>query len=311
MKTRKHYIDYFDSLITKHYTNKNKDVPNRTVVNNILRDFLDYVGWKNHICKDTQNAHSHSSGSLLQWFKGSRLLSSVIAVNNVKKFMYPIYIETNVSNTSVVTFNIINDVKRTYLEEWFSKGSKEKFASEFSREFNKNMNMLFKHSRRLFFHGDDRTINVNVKDWVTAKFIPSSQNGPSELSIVVCAPREIYQKLPYMKPCEANKHNKTIRSLTYNLRTLLSKMDVVESFDDNTNYGLSLFETKVVIKLKDPNKFKPTPKTNHKNDAMKEEREYLNTRLIEVEKQIEEHTKVLKALTAKANGLRNAIEVLK
>jgi hypothetical protein len=88
-------------------------------------------------------------------------------------------------------------------------------------------------------------------------------------------------------------------------------MDVVESFDDNTNYGLSLFETKVVIKLKDPNKFKPTPKPNHGNDTMKEEREYLSTRLIEVEKQIEEHTKVLKDLTAKANGLRNAIEVLK
>ncbi|MFP9166762.1 hypothetical protein ACLI1Y_15445, partial [Enterococcus faecalis] len=140
---------------------------------------------------------------------------------------------------------------------------------------------------------------------------PSSQNGPFELLIIVCAPHEIYKNLPYMKPCEANKHNKTIRSLTYNLRTLLSKMDVVESFDDNTNYGLSLFETKVVIKLKDPNKFKPTPKPNHGNDTMKEEREYLSTRLIEVEKQIEEHTKVLKDLTAKANGLRNAIEVLK
>ncbi|QIN97760.1 hypothetical protein PhiZZ30_089 [Serratia phage PhiZZ30] len=308
MKTRKHYIDYFDSLITKH---RNYQIGHRAVINNILRDFLDYIGWENHICKDTQNAYSHSLGSLLEWFKRSRLLSSVIAVNNVKKFMYPSYIKTNVSNASVVTFNIINDVKRTYLEEWFSKNSKEKFASEFSHEFNNNVNMLFKHSRRLFCHGDDRTINVNVKDWVTAKFIPSSQNGPFELSIIVCAPHEIYKNLPYMKPCEANKHNKTIRSLTYNLRTLLSKMDVVESFDDNTNYGLSLFETKVVIKLKDPNKFKPTPKPNHGNDTMKEEREYLSARLIEVEKQIEEHTKVIKALTAKANGLRDAIEVLK
>nr|CAJ1093023.1 Thioredoxin, phage-associated [Escherichia phage vB_Eco_QOTSP] len=308
MKTRKHYIDYFDSLITKH---RDYQIGHRAVINNILRDFLDYTGQENHICKDTQNAYSQSLGSLLEWFKRSRVLSSTVARENIKKFMYPSYIETNVSNASVVTFNIINDVKRTYLEEWFSKNSKEKFTSEFSREFNNNVNMLFKHSRRLFCHGDDRTINVNVKDWVTAKFIPSSQNKSSELSVIICAPHEIYKNLPYMKPREANKHNETIRSLTYNLRMLLSKMDVVESFDDNTNYGLSLFETKVVIKLKDPSEFKPTSKPNHGNDTMKEEREYLNTRLIEVEAQIAEHTKLLKALNAKANGLRNAIEVLK
>ncbi|URY11703.1 thioredoxin [Shigella phage ESh18] len=82
MKTRKHYIDYFDSLITKH---RNYQIGHRAVINNILRDFLDYIGWENHICKDTQNAYSHSLGSLLEWFKRSRLLSSVIAVNNVKK----------------------------------------------------------------------------------------------------------------------------------------------------------------------------------------------------------------------------------
>ena len=81
MKTRKHYIDYFDSLITKH---RNYQIGHRAVINNILRDFLDYIGWENHICKDTQNAYSHSLGSLLEWFKRSRLLSSVIAVNNVK-----------------------------------------------------------------------------------------------------------------------------------------------------------------------------------------------------------------------------------
>ena len=49
MKTRKHYIDYFDSLITKH---RNYQIGHRAVINNILRDFLQYVGQENHICKD-------------------------------------------------------------------------------------------------------------------------------------------------------------------------------------------------------------------------------------------------------------------
>lgn len=63
MKTRKHYIDYFDSLITKH---RNYQIGHRAVINNILRDFLQYVGQENHICKDTQNAYSHSLGNLLE-----------------------------------------------------------------------------------------------------------------------------------------------------------------------------------------------------------------------------------------------------
>lgn len=37
MKTRKHYIDYFDSLITKH---RNYQIGHRAVINNILRDFF-------------------------------------------------------------------------------------------------------------------------------------------------------------------------------------------------------------------------------------------------------------------------------
>ena len=38
----------------------------------------------NRICKDTQNAYSHSLGNLLEWFKRSRMLSSTVARDNIE-----------------------------------------------------------------------------------------------------------------------------------------------------------------------------------------------------------------------------------
>lgn len=225
--------------------------------------------------------------------------------------MYLSYIEINVLNDNVVIFNIINDVKRIYLEEWFFKDSKEKFVSEFLYEFNNNVNMFFKYFCRLFCYGDDCIINVNVKDWVMVKFILLLQNGLFELLIIVCVLYEIYKNFLYMKLCEVNKYNKMICFLIYNFCMLLFKMDVVEFFDDNMNYGFLLFEIKVVIKLKDFNKFKFMLKFNYGNDIMKEECEYFSICLIEVEKQIEEYIKVFKDLIVKVNGLCNVIEVLK
>lgn len=308
MKTRKHYIDYFDSLITKH---RNYQIGHRAVVNNILRDFLQYVGQENHICKDTQNAYSHSLGNLLEWFKRSRMLSSTVAHENIKNFMKPSFIKSETSITDLVEFTIINDVKKTHLADWLSTIPETKFADKFACEFNNQVNMLFKHSRKLFTGGDDRTNKVHVKDWVTAVFKPTG-NGNASLSIDIQVPYYYSRNLGTMKAEEINKRNKTVRSLSYKLRMMLQTMDVVEMFDEIEDNGSMLFSSRIKIKLKNPNVFKPIkePKAE-KVDNLSEEREYLNVRLAEVEKQIEEHTKVLKALTAKANGLRNAIEVLK
>lgn len=308
MKTRKHYIDYFNSLITKH---RNYQIGHRAVVNNILRDFLQYVGQENHICKDTQNAYSHSLGNLLEWFKRSRMLSSTVAHENIKNFMKPSFIKSETSITDLVEFTIINDVKKTHLADWLSTIPETKFADKFACEFNNQVNMLFKHSRKLFTGGDDRTNKVHVKDWVTAVFKPTG-NGNASLSIDIQVPYYYSRNLGTMKAEEINKRNKTVRSLSYKLRMMLQTMDVVEMFDEIEDNGSMLFSSRIKIKLKNPNVFKPIkePKAE-KVDNLSEEREYLNVRLAEVEKQIEEHTKVLKALTAKANGLRNAIEVLK
>ena len=308
MKTRKHYIDYFNSLITKH---RNYQIGHRAVVNNILRDFLQYVGQENHICKDTQNAYSHSLGNLLEWFKRSRMLSSTVAHENIKNFMKPSFIKSETSITDLVEFTIVNDVKKTHLADWLSTIPETKFADKFACEFNNQVNMLFKHSRKLFTGGDDRTNKVHVKDWVTAVFKPTG-NGNASLSIDIQVPYYYSRNLGTMKAEEINKRNKTVRSLSYKLRMMLQTMDVVEMFDETEDNGSMLFSSRIKIKLKNPNVFKPIkePKAE-KVDNLSEEREYLNARLAEVEKQIEEHTKVLKALTAKANGLRNAIEVLK
>lgn len=308
MKTRKHYIDYFDSLITKH---RNYQIGHRAIINNILRDFLQYVGQENHICKDTQNAYSHSLGNLLEWFKRSRMLSSTVAHENIKNFMKPSFIKSETSITDLVEFTIVNDVKKTHLADWLSTIPETKFADKFACEFNNQVNMLFKHSRKLFTGGDDRTNKVHVKDWVTAVFKPTG-NGNASLSIDIQVPYYYSRNLGTMKAEEINKRNKTVRSLSYKLRMMLQTMDVVEMFDETEDNGSMLFSSRIKIKLKNPNVFKPIkePKAE-KVDNLSEEREYLNVRLAEVEKQIEEHTKVLKALTAKANGLRNAIEVLK
>lgn len=309
MKTRKHYIDYFDSLITKH---RNYQIGHRAVINNILRDFLQYVGQENHICKDTQNAYSHSLGNLLQWFKRSRLLSSTVARDNIKNFMKPSFIKSVTSKTDLVEFTIINDVKKTHLADWLSTIPETKFADKFACEFNNQVNMLFKHSRKLFTGGDDRTNKVHVKDWVTAVFKPTG-NGNASLSIDIQVPYYYSRNLGTMTAREINKHNKTIRSLSYKLCTMVEMMDVVEMYDETEDNGSMLYSSRILIKLKNPNTYKPVVKEPkvEKIDNLSEEREYLNTRLIEVEKQIEEHTKLLKALNAKANGLRNAIEVLK
>lgn len=139
MKTRKHYIDYFDSLITKH---RNYQIGHRAVINNILRDFLQYVGQENHICKDTQNAYSHSLGNLLQWFKRSRMLSSTVARDNIKNFMKPSFIKSETSITDLVEFTIVNDVKKTHLANWLSTIPETKFADKFACQFNDQVNML-------------------------------------------------------------------------------------------------------------------------------------------------------------------------
>lgn len=309
MKTRKHYIDYFDSLITKH---RNYQIGHRAVVNNILRDFLQYVGQENHICKDTQNAYSHSLGNLLEWFKRSRMLSSTVAHENIKNFMKPSFIKSVTSKTDLVEFTIVNDVKKTHLADWLSTIPETKFADKFACQFNDQVNMLFKHSRKLFTGGDDRTNKVHVKDWVTAVFKPTG-NGNASLSIDIQVPYYYSRNLGIMTAKEINKHNKTIRSLSYKLRMMLKIMDVVEMYDETEDNGSMLYSSRILIKLKNPNTYKPAAKEPkvEKVDNLSEEREYLNARLIEVEAQIAEHTKLLKALNAKANGLRNAIEVLK
>lgn len=307
--TRKHYIDYFNSLITKH---RNYQIGHRAVINNILRDFLQYVGQENHICKDTQNAYSHSLGNLLQWFKRSRLLSSTVASDNIKNFMKPSFIKSVTSKTDLVEFTIVNDVKNTHLADWLSTIPETKFADKFACEFNNQVNMLFKHSRKLFTGGDGRTNKVHVKDWVTAVFKPTG-NGNASLSIDIQVPYYYSRNLGTMKAEEINKRNKTIRSLSYKLRMMLKIMDVVEMYDETEDNGSMLYSSRILIKLKNPNTYKPVVKEPkvEKVDSLSEEREYLNARLIEVEAQIAEHTKLLKALNAKANGLRNAIEVLK
>lgn len=309
MKTRKHYIDYFDSLITKH---RNYQIGHRAVINNILRDFLDYIGWENHICKDTQNAYSHSLGSLLEWFKRSRLLSSVIARDNIKNFMKPSFIKSETSITDLVEFTIINDVKKTHLADWLSTIPETKFADKFACEFNNQVNMLFKHSRKLFTGGDGRTNKVHVKDWVTAVFKPTG-NGNASLSIDIQVPYYYSRNLGTMKAEEINKRNKTVSSLSYKLRMILQTMDVVEMFSETEDNGSMLYSSRIQIKLKNPNEYKPKPIKEtkaEKVDNLREEREYLKSRLKEVEAQIAEQTKSLKTLNAKADGLRNAIEVL-
>lgn len=309
MKTRKHYIDYFDSLITKH---RNYQIGHREVINNILRDFLQYVGQENHICKDTQNAYSHSLGNLLQWFKRSRLLSSTVASDNIKNFMKPSFIKTATSITDLVEFTIVNDVKKTHLADWLSTIPETKFADKFACQFNDQVNMLFKHARKLFTAGDDRTNTVHVKDWVIADEVTHKPGGSSVL-INIQVPYYYSRNLGTMTAREINKHNKIIRSLSYKLCTMVEMMDVVEMYDETEDNDSMLYSSRILIKLKNPNTYKQVVKEPkaEKADNLSEEREYLNARLIEVEAQIAEHTKLLKALNAKANGLRNAIEVLK
>lgn len=184
-------------------------------------------------------------------------------------------------------------------------------GNEDAWKFNK-VNMLFKHARKLFTAGDDRTNTVHVKDWVIADEVTHKPGGSSVL-INIQVPYYYSRNLGTMNSREINKHNKTIRSLSYKLRMMLKIMDVVEMYDETEDNGSMLYSSRILIKLKNPNTYKPVVKEPkvEKVDNLSEEREYLNARLIEVEKQIEEHTKVLKDLTAKANGLRNAIEVLK
>lgn len=314
--TRSHYIEYFAGLIANVHAQRASgslgfDVPHRDVVSGILRDFLTYVGQENHICKDTQNAYSHSLGTLLQWFKRSRLLSSTVARDNIKNFMKPGFKSVE-SKSDLVEFTIINDVKKTHLADWLSTIPETKFADKFACEFNNQVNMLFKHSRKLFTGGDGRTNKVHVKDWVTAVFKPTG-NGNASLSIDIQVPYYYLRNLGTMKAEEINKRNKTIRSLSYKLRMMLQTMDVVEMFSETEDNGSMLFSSRIQIKLKNPNTYKPKPIKEpkvEKVDNLREEREYLKSRLKEVEAQIKEQTKSLKALNAKADGLRNAIEVL-
>ena len=315
--TRSHYIEYFAGLIANVHAQRASgalgfDVPHRDVVSGILRDFGTYIGQENHICKDTQNAYSHSLGTLLQWFKRSRLLSSTVAHENIKNFMKPSFIKSVTSKTDLVEFTIVNDVKKTHLADWFSTIPETKFADKFAYEFNNQVNMLFKHSRKLFTGGDDRTNKVHVKDWVTAVFKPTG-NGNASLSIDIQVPYYYSRNLGTMKAEEIKKHNKTVRSLSYKLRMMLRIMDVVEMYDETEDNGSMLFSSRIQIKLKNPNEYKlktiKEPKVE-KVDNLSEEREYLKSRLKEVEAQIKEQTKSLKALNAKADGLRNAIEVL-
>lgn len=315
--TRSHYIEYFAGLIANVHAQRASgslgfDVPHRDVVSGILRDFGTYTGQENHICKDTQNAYSHSLGTLLQWFKRSRMLSSTVARDNIKNFMKPSFIKSATSITDLVEFTIVNDVKKTHLADWLSTIPETKFADKFACQFNDQVNMLFKHARKLFTAGDNRTNKVHVKDWVTAVFKPIG-NGNASLSIDIQVPYYYSRNLGTMNSKEINKHNKTIRSLSYKLRMMLKIMDVVEMYDETEDNGSMLYSSRILIKLKNPNTYKPVVKEPkvEKVDNLSEEREYLNARLIEVEAQIAEHTKLLKALNAKANGLRNAIEVLK
>ena len=224
--------------------------------------------------------------------------------------MKPSFIKSVTSKTDLVEFTIVNDVKKTHLADWLSTIPETKFADKFACEFNNQVNMLFKHSRKLFTGGDGRTNKVHVKDWVTAVFKPTG-NGNASLSIDIQVPYYYSRNLGTMKAEEIKKHNKTIRSLSYKLRMMLQTMDVVEMFDETEDNGSMLFSSRIKIKLKNPNVFKPIkePKAE-KVDIMSEEREYLKSRLKEVEAQIAEQTKSLKALNAKADGLRNAIEVL-
>ncbi|CAH1487098.1 hypothetical protein UGJNECP2_00179 [Escherichia phage UGJNEcP2] len=314
--TRSHYIEYFAGLIDNAHAQRATgawtDVPHKGVVYSILRDFLTYVGQENHICKDTQNAYSHSLGTLLKWFKRSRLLSSTVARDNIKNFMKPSFIKSVTSKTDLVEFTIVNDVKKTHLADWLSTIPETKFADKFACEFNNQVNMLFKHSRKLFTGGDDRTNKVHVKDWVTAVFKPTG-NGNASLSIDIQVPYCYSRNLGTMKAEEIKKHNKTIRSLSYKLRMMLRIMDVVEMYDETEDNGSMLYSSRIQIKLKNPNEYKPKPIKEpkaEKVDNLREEREYLKSRLKEVEAQIAEQTKSLKALNAKADGLRNAIEVL-
>ena len=228
MKTRKHYIDYFDSLITKH---RNYQIGHKAVINNILRDFLQYVGQENHICKDTQNACSHSVGNLLQWFKRSRLLSSTVASDNIKNFMKPSFIKSETSITDLVEFTIVNDVKKTHLADWLSTIPETKFADKFACQFNDQVNMLFKHARKLFTAGDDRTNTVHVKDWVIADEVTHKPGGSSVL-INIQVPYYYSRNLGTMTAREINKHNKIIRSLSYKLCMMVEMMDVVEMYDE-------------------------------------------------------------------------------
>ena len=172
--------------------------------------------------------------------------------------------------------------------------------------------MLFKHARKLFTAGDDRTNTVHVKDWVIADEVTHKPGG-SSVFINIQVPYYYSRNLGTMNSREINKHNKTIRSLSYKLRMMLKIMDVVEMYDETEDNGSMLYSSRILIKLKNPNTYKTVVKEPkvEKVDNLSEEREYLNARLIEVEAQIAEHTKSLKVLNAKANGLRNAIEVLK
>lgn len=315
--TRSHYIDYFAGLIANVHAQRASgslgfDVPHRVVVSGILRDFGTYTGQENHICKDTQNAYSHSLGTLLQWFKRSRLLSSTVARDNIENFMKPSFIKSETSITDLVEFTIVNDVKKTHLADWLSTIPETKFADKFACQFNDQVNTLFKHARKLFTAGDDRTNTVHVKDWVIADEVTHKPGGSSVL-INIQVPYYYSRNLGTMTAREINKHNKTIRSLSYKLRIMLKIMDVVEMYDETEDNGSMLYSSRILIKLKNPNTYKPVVKEPkvEKVDNLSEEREYLNARLIEVEAQIAEHTKLLKALNAKANGLRNAIEVLK
>ncbi|YP_010246944.1 hypothetical protein D299_gp097 [Escherichia phage HX01] len=315
--TRSHYIDYFAGLIANVHAQRASgslgfDVPHRVVVSGILRDFGTYTGQENHICKDTQNAYSHSLGTLLQWFKRSRLLSSTVARDNIKNFMKPSFIKSVTSKTDLVEFTIVNDVKKTHLADWLSTIPETKFADKFACQFNDQVNMLFKHARKLFTAGDDRTNTVHVKDWVIADEVTHKPGGSSVL-INIQVPYYYSRNLGTMNSKEINKHNKTIRSLSYKLRMMLKIMDVVEMYDETEDNGSMLYSSRILIKLKNPNTYKPNVKEPkvEKVDNLSEEREYLKSRLVEVEVQIAEHTKLLKALNAKANGLRNAIEVLK
>ena len=240
------------------------------------------------------------------------MLSSTVARDNIKNFMKPRFIKTATSITDLVEFTIVNDVKKTHLADWLSTIPETKFADKFACQFNDQVNMLFKHARKLFTAGDDRTNTVHVKDWVIADEVTHKPGGSSVL-INIQVPYYYSRNLGTMTAREINKHNKIIRSLSYKLCTMVEMMDVVEMYDETEDNGSMLYSSRVLIKLKNPNTYKTVVKEPkvEKIDNLSEEREYLNARLIEVEAKIAEHTKLLKALNAKANGLRNAIEVLK